>query len=79
MDRLIAETVDRFGGVDIFVANAGIGGAVLPLLEQTEEEFVNVDLRESQGHVSLCQSSGKADDSPGARRAHCHHRIHRRF
>lgn len=42
VDRLIAETVDRFGGVDIFVANAGIGGAVLPLLEQTEEEFMNV-------------------------------------
>ena len=42
VDRLITETVDHFGGVDIFVANAGIGGAVLPLLEQTENEFVNV-------------------------------------
>ena len=42
VDRLITETVDQFGGVDIFVANAGIGGAVLPLLEQTENEFVNV-------------------------------------
>lgn len=40
--RLITETVDHFGGVDIFVANAGIGGAVLPLLEQTENEFMNV-------------------------------------
>ena len=42
VDRLIATTVDRFGGVDVFIANAGIGGAVLPLLEQTEEEFMNV-------------------------------------
>ena len=42
VDQLIAETVNRFGGVDIFDANAGIGGAVLPLLEQTEEEFMNV-------------------------------------
>lgn len=42
VDALINETVDRFGGVDIFVANAGIGGAVLPLLEQTETEFMNV-------------------------------------
>ncbi len=42
VDRLITETVDHFGGVDISVANAGIGGAVLPLLEQTENEFVNV-------------------------------------
>ena len=42
VDRLITETVNHFGGVDIFVANAGIGGAVLPLLEQTENEFVNV-------------------------------------
>ena len=42
VDRLITQTVDHFGGVDVFVANAGIGGAVLPLLEQTEEEFMNV-------------------------------------
>ena len=42
VEHLIAEAVDHFGGVDIFVANAGIGGAVLPLLEQTEEEFMNV-------------------------------------
>ncbi len=42
VDRLITETVDHFGGVDIFIANAGIGGAVLPLLEQTEDEFMNV-------------------------------------
>ena len=40
VEHLIAEAVDHFGGVDIFVANAGIGGAVLPLLEQTEEEFM---------------------------------------
>ncbi len=42
VDRLIARTAELFGGVDVFVANAGIGGAVLPLLEQTEEEFMHV-------------------------------------
>lgn len=42
VEHLIAEAVDHFGGVDIFIANAGIGGTVLPLLEQTEEEFMNV-------------------------------------
>ena len=42
VNRVIRETVDAFGGVDIFFANAGIGGEVLPMLEQTEEEFIKV-------------------------------------
>ncbi len=42
VDRLIEQTVQHFGGLDIFISNAGVGGAVLPLLEQSEEEFCNV-------------------------------------
>lgn len=42
VDKLIESAVAAFGGVDIFVSNAGIGGQVLPLLEQEEEEFMDV-------------------------------------
>ena len=42
VDALVAATVERFGSLDIFISNAGVGGDVLPLLEQSEEEFERV-------------------------------------
>ena len=39
VDALIAETVRRFGKLDILICCAGIGGEVLPLLEQSKEEL----------------------------------------
>ena len=38
----VARTVDRFGGVDVALLNAGIEGRVAPLLEQTDEDFDRV-------------------------------------
>lgn len=40
--RYVNEAVERFGGVDILFANAGVEGNVKPLLEQTPEEFQRV-------------------------------------
>jgi NAD(P)-dependent dehydrogenase (short-subunit alcohol dehydrogenase family) len=42
VDAMISSVVHEFGSVDILLNNAGIGGAVLPLLEQTAEEFDKV-------------------------------------
>lgn len=42
VDALIRQTVSAFGKLDIFVSNAGIGGAVVPILEQSEEELMDV-------------------------------------
>ena len=42
VDALISATIEKFGVLNIFIANAGIGGAVLPLLDQSEEEFEQV-------------------------------------
>ena len=42
VDALIAATIEKFGVLNIFISNAGIGGEVLPLLEQSEEEFEQV-------------------------------------
>ena len=38
----VARTVERFGGVDIALLNAGIEGKVAPLLEQSDEDFDKV-------------------------------------
>ena len=33
------EAIDKFGALDIFVANAGVEGRVSSILESSEEEF----------------------------------------
>ena len=47
IDRLVAETVDRFGGLDIVVANAGVGayGNFLDLPAEHLEEIVDVNVK----------------------------------
>ena len=48
--RLVAETVDRFGGLDIMVANAGIDGGSVNLVDMTVaqwDEMMAVHLRGS--------------------------------
>ena len=39
---MIATATERYGGVDVFVANAGIEGQVKPLVDYDEEEFDRV-------------------------------------
>lgn len=56
VDALMAETVRRFGRLDILICCAGIGGEVLPLLEQSKEELDKV-LSINLGGIFLC---GKA-------------------
>lgn len=56
VDALVARTVELYGGLDIFLANAGIGGEVLPLLEQTNEEFDKVSSVNLKG-AFLCGRS----------------------
>ena len=41
-ERYAQQAVDVFGGVDIYLANAGIEGLVTPFLEQTEAMFDQV-------------------------------------
>lgn len=56
VDHLILETVRHFGKLDILVNCAGIGGEVLPLLDQSKEELDKV-LSVNLGSIFLC---GKA-------------------
>lgn len=42
VEAMMEEVVAKLGRLDILISNAGVGGAVLPLLEQTEQEFSRV-------------------------------------
>ena len=41
-ERMFEVATERYGGVDIFLANAGIEGAVAPIVESREEDFDRV-------------------------------------
>jgi 3-oxoacyl-[acyl-carrier protein] reductase len=47
LERIVAETVDRFGGLDILVVNAGVGGygPFLDLPPEDLEEMVDVNVK----------------------------------
>ena len=47
MERIVAETVDAFGGLDIFVADAGVGayGPFLELPLEQVDEMIDVNVR----------------------------------
>lgn len=48
VERYVREAVDRFGGVDVLFANAGIEGKVRPLVDYAPEDFdrvMNVNVR----------------------------------
>jgi len=59
VESLMAATVAAFGGVDVFLANAGVGGAVLPLLEQDEEEFMHVISVNLKGTFLCCKAAAR--------------------
>ena len=41
-ERMVATAVERYGGVDVFLANAGIEGKVKPIVEYDVETFDKV-------------------------------------
>jgi 3-oxoacyl-[acyl-carrier protein] reductase len=47
LERLCADTAERFGGIDIVVANAGVGayGAFLDLTREHLDEMIDVNLK----------------------------------
>ena len=59
VDAMIETTVRELGSVDILLNNAGIGGAVLPLLEQSAEEFDKVLAVNLKG-IFLCAKAAAA-------------------
>ena len=64
-DRFIQQAVDVFGGVDIFLANAGIEGEVIPFLEASEAMFDKVMAVNVKGVFLGVQSMFKAMQARG--------------
>ncbi|KAF8058832.1 fabG2 [Scenedesmus sp. PABB004] len=59
VDALVAATVERLGGVDILVANAGIVRAA-PFLEMSEADFDAVLAVNLKGAFLACQAAARA-------------------
>ena len=65
---------EAFGGLDVLISNAGIGGDVLPILEQSEQA-----VRQPEGGVPLRPSGGGADDPAGEGRTDHLYLVHCRL
>ncbi len=42
VEAMVAKTVETFGGLDIAFNNAGVGGAILPIVDNTEEDWDHI-------------------------------------
>ncbi|MGZ4179292.1 MAG: SDR family NAD(P)-dependent oxidoreductase [Solirubrobacteraceae bacterium] len=58
-NRVVAETVDQLGKVDVLINNAGIGTAV-PATRETPEEFRRVIETNLNGSYFMAQACGRA-------------------
>lgn len=59
IERLFQETIDRFGKVDIVVANAGVEIIDQPMSEATEEQYDRLFAINSKGTFFTLQKAGK--------------------
>ena len=62
---LVAKAVDHFGGIDIFVNNAGIGFMMKPMLEVDPGDWAKVIAVNLSGAFYCTQAAGKAMVSAG--------------
>lgn len=59
VDAMFDAAIEKYGRLDVLVANAGIGGEVLPLMEQSEEEFMKVINVNLKGAFLSCKAAAK--------------------
>jgi NAD(P)-dependent dehydrogenase (short-subunit alcohol dehydrogenase family) len=65
--RLVAETVDLFGGLDVMVANAGIGGDSVNLADMTAEQWDEMMGVHMRGSFFCGREAARAMRSGGRR------------
>ena len=56
VERMVGETIRRFGQVDILVNNAGIGGSMVTVVQTSEEDWDRV-MRVNAKGVFLCSQA----------------------
>jgi 3-oxoacyl-[acyl-carrier protein] reductase len=59
IDRMFATTIERFGKVDIVVANAGAHAAGMPVLDVTEDDYDRVFATNSKGSYFTLQGAAR--------------------
>ena len=59
VDLLVATVLQRFGRLDIMVANAGIGGGA-PVVEMTDEDFRRILTVNLEGAFYCCRAAARA-------------------
>jgi NAD(P)-dependent dehydrogenase (short-subunit alcohol dehydrogenase family) len=67
VDKAVATAFDRFGGLDVTFANAGISGGLVPLFETTAELWTEVLRVNLVGVFLAVQASAKAMVERGTR------------
>ncbi len=65
--RLVAETVDRFGGLDVMVANAGIDGDLVNLADMTVAQWDEMMAIHMRGSFLCGREAARAMRSGGRR------------
>ena len=58
-DRVFAEVVDSTGRLDILINNAGAGGSIAPMAEQTDEGIAQTIALNLTGHLFGCRRAAK--------------------
>lgn len=67
VDKAVAAALDRFGGLDITFANAGVSGGLVPLFELTSELWAEILRVNLIGVFLAVQASAKSMIDRGAR------------
>ena len=66
VDRMVGETVERLGQLDLIVNNAGVGQPILPLVDTPDELFDHVIAVNLRGVFNGCRAAARIMQEQGS-------------